>query len=291
MIISMTGFGKSVVSNDKLSMAIEVRSVNSRFLDYASRLPSSMSQFDHIANRVIKNRCDRGRVTLTVTIDYNGSSTSIPKLNEGLLEQYRELVSLAADQTGSDNNIPLETYLTFPEVINMESNLSDETLLALFTDGLDKALVEMCEMRKTEGDFLAEDLRQRLNLVSKNVEIILELSQKNHASSVEKLRARITELIDGKEVDESRLYTEISILSGKIDITEELTRLKSHIELFRSYFSCSYYAGKKMNFVLQEMGREINTIGSKTDVLEILHISVDIKNELEKIREQVQNIL
>ncbi len=287
----MTGFGKSVVGNEELSLTVEVRSVNSRFLDYTSRLPGFMTQFDHIANRVIKNKCERGRVTLSVSVDFNGSLTSIPKLNIELLGKYRKLVSQAAEQTGTEPEIPLETYLTFPEVLNLESGLSDETLQVLFSEGLDKALGELCEMRKTEGEFLAEDLAQRIEHVAKKVDEVFELSLIHQPRSVEKLKARVTELIDGKEVDENRLYTEISIMSGKIDITEELTRLKSHIELFRSYFNCESYAGKKMNFLLQEMGREINTIGSKTDVLDILHIAVDIKNELEKIREQVQNIL
>jgi len=287
----MTGYGKSVVGNEELSITVEVRSVNSRFLDYSSRLPGFMTQFDHVANRLIKNKCERGRVTLTVSVDFNGSPTSIPKLNVELLEKYRELVTHAAERTGSKPEIPLETYLTFPEVVNLESGLSDETLEALFSEGLDKALSELCEMRKTEGDFLADDLFHRIEHVTERVDEVLELARLHQPKSVEKLKDRVTELIDGNEVDESRLYTEISIMSGKIDITEELTRLKSHIELFRSYFDCDSYAGKKMNFLLQEMGREVNTIGSKTDVLEILHIAVDIKNELEKIREQVQNIL
>lgn len=288
----MTGYGKAEVNGDDLSLILELRAVNSRYLDYSSKLPGFLSKFDYAANRVIKDECVRGRITLSVTIDFNGSLTNIPLLNKGLLTHYQKITGEAREIMGFDSDLSLQGYLALPDVIQMESSLSDEKLEKLFFQGLTEALAELNKMREDEGQFLHDDIRARLDQIRSNVEDIQILAEKERGESLKRHQTRITELMNGREIDDNRLYMEISILAGKLDIAEEITRLNSHNELFQRYLdSDNENPGKKMSFLLQEMGREINTIGSKTDVLEIIHIVVNIKDELEKIREQVQNIL
>ena len=181
--------------------------------------------------------------------------------------------------------------LRFPDIFTSSDSNSEDKLKKTFLKTLENALAEMNKIRLSEGKNIQKDLEKRLGIIEVLSKQIQKLSANCSAENLVRYKEKIQELIEDITVDESRLVQEAAILSDKRDITEELVRLNSHIELFKKNMDSGKNEGKKLNFILQEMGREINTIGSKTDLIEISHLVVDLKNELEKIREQVQNII
>ena len=287
----MTGYGRADEQNDQLILSVEIRSVNSRFLDFAPRFPKALQCFEDDAYKMVKQMCERGRISLSAKIDFFPGTKNGMLLNQDKLEEYMTIVK-DIQQTSDRDDIPsMGDILRLPDILLASEPDDENGLKDIFLSALKNALDEMGKIRLSEGENIQSDLIMRLGLIKKIVDEIKKTSKLNRDVTFDRYKQKIQNLVDDVSVDESRLLQEAAILSEKKDITEELVRLGSHIDLFERYIDTSENKGKKLNFILQEMGREINTIGSKTDVIEINHMVVDMKDELEKIREQVQNIV
>ena len=287
----MTGYGKADEQNDQLVLSVEIRSVNSRFLDFSPRIPKSLQRFEDDAYKMVKQICERGRVSLSVKIDFIPGMKNGMILNQDKLEEYMTIVRDIQKTSKRDDSPSMGDILRLPDILVKGEPNDDDELKEIFFITLTKALDEMRKIRLHEGENILSDVIMRLGLLKNIVDEIHTKSESNYDVILEQYKKKIQSIIEDISVDESRLYQEAAILSEKKDITEELIRLESHINLFNNQLESSENQGKKMNFILQEMGREINTIGSKTDIIQISHSVVDMKNELEKIREQVQNIV
>ena len=291
MISSMTGYGRSDEQNDKLALSVEIRSVNSRFLDFAPRIPKSLQRFEDDAYKMVKQICERGRVSLSAKVDFIPGTKNGMTLNQEKLEEYMTIVRGIQKTSERDDMPSMGDILRLPDILIRNEPGDEDDLKKIFLTALKKALDEMEKIRLIEGKNIQSDLITRLNSIKIIVNEIRTISELNCNVTLEYYKKKIQILTKDVSVDESRLLQEAAILSEKKDITEELVRLSSHIDLFENNIDSSENQGKKLNFILQEMGREINTLGSKTDIIEISHMVVDMKDGLEKIREQVQNIV
>ena len=291
MILSMTGYGRSDEQNEQLVMSVEIRAVNSRYLDFAPRLPRVLQPFEDDAYKLVKKRCERGRVTLSAKLEYMPGANNGMTLNNSKLKEYMTLVKEIQKTAEFDDLPSMGDILRLPDIFTSSDSNSEDELKKTFLKTLEKTLAELDNIRLSEGKNIQKDLEKRLGNIEVLSKQIQKLSANCSAENLVRYKEKIQELIEDITVDESRLVQEAAILSDKRDITEELVRLNSHIELFKKNMDSVNNEGKKLNFLLQEMGREINTIGSKTDLIEISHLVVDLKDELEKIREQVQNII
>ena len=291
MILSMTGYGRSDEQNEQLVMSVEIRAVNSRYLDFAPRLPRVLQPFEDDAYKLVKNRCERGRVTLSAKLEYMPGANNGMTLNNSKLREYMMVVK-EIQKTAEFNDLPsMGDILRLPDIFTSGDLNNENQLKKIFIKTLGKALAELDTIRLSEGKNIQADLNKRLGILDELSKQIQKLSANCNDENMVRYKEKIQELIEDITVDESRLVQEAAILSDKRDITEELVRLNSHIELFKKNMDSGKNEGKKLNFLLQEMGREINTIGAKTDLIEISHLVVNLKDELEKIREQVQNII
>ncbi|MBC8256796.1 MAG: YicC family protein [Candidatus Marinimicrobia bacterium] len=287
----MTGYGRSDEHNDQLVLTMEIRTINSRFLDFSPRLPKALLPFEDEAYRLVKKRCERGRVSLTAKIEYLPGTKNGLTLDKDKLEEYMTIVKEIQESSDRNDFPSMGDILKLPEILVNGEQKDEDELKEVFLSVLNKTLNEVEVNRLNEGDNIKTDLSMRLELLIKLVGKIRNKSLSDREVNMERYKQKIQLLVDDINLDESRLYQEIAILAEKKDITEELVRLDSHIDLFSKYMNSKDNKGKKLNFLLQEMGREINTIGSKTDEIKISHLAVDMKDELEKIREQVQNIV
>jgi len=287
----MTGYGRSDEQSDQLVLTVEIRTINSRFLDFSPRLPKALLPFEDEAYRIVKKRCERGRVSLSAQIEYLSGAKKTLTLNKDKLQEYMTVVE---DIKKSSNQVDFPTMgdiLRLPEIFVNGDQKDENELKIVFLSALNKSLSEVELNRISEGENIKSDLSMRISLLIGFVNKIRKITISNRDDNIMRYKQKIQELTDDINLDESRLFQEIAILAEKKDITEELVRLDSHMDLFTKYMNSKENKGKKLNFLLQEMGREINTIGSKTDEIQISHLAVDMKDELEKIREQVQNII
>ena len=287
----MTGYGRSDEQNEQLVMSVEIRAVNSRYLDFAPRLPRVLQPFEDDAYKLVKNRCERGRVTLSAKLEYMPGANNGMTLNNNKLKEYMMVVKEIQKTAEFDDLPSMGDILRLPDIFTSSDSNSEDKLKKTFLKTLENALAEMNKIRLSEGKNIQADLNKRLGILDELSKQIQKLSAHCNDENLVRYKEKIQELIEVITVYESRLVQEAAILSDKRDITEELVRLNSHIELFKKNMDSVNNEGKKLNFLLQEMGREINTIGSKTDLIEISQLVVDLKDELEKIREQVQNII
>ena len=293
MVKSMTGFGRSEYTDEKRSIIVEIKSVNHRYSDISVRMPRRYSFAEDKIKNAVKETLRRGKVDISILVENIAESDVNVKLNTMIGRQYYDNLKELAGEFGLDNNITLQFLATLPDVMKSMPDVEDEeemtkALLAA-TDG---ALAKIDEMRTAEGAKLAEDLIMRgetIRMLAKKIEQRSPLVTKAYE---EKLRERITELV-GKNVavPEDRILLEAAIFADKSSITEELVRLDSHTMQLKNILSNSNQPdGKKLDFLVQEMNREANTIGSKANDIEITNLMLEMKAEIEKIREQVQNI-
>ena len=287
----MTGYGRSDEQNEQLVISVEIRAVNSRYLDFAPRLPRVLQPFENDAFKLVKKRCERGRVTLSAKLEYMPGANNGMTLNNSKLKEYMTVVKEIQKTAEFDDLPSMGDILRLPDIFTSGDLNNEDQLKKIFLKTLGKALAELDKTRLSEGKNIQSDLDKRLGILDEISKKIQKLSANCNDENLVRYKEKIQELLEDITVDESRLLQEAAILSDKRDITEELVRLNSHIDLFKKNMDSGKNEGKKLNFLLQEMGREINTIGSKTDLIEISHLVVDLKDELEKIREQVQNIV
>jgi len=288
---SMTGFGRGEAAENGRTWIAEVRTVNHRFLDQRVILPRLFSAMEEPVKKMVSGFLDRGRVDITFSLQ--GASTVEPRLvvNESVARQYHRCLRQLIEEYQLASEVSLKDLLTQRDVISLEEPRPDmDTEWNLISQALEAALAACNTMREKEGDALQQELLGRLAkfeaIVIQIEEKIPELQQQRQ----QELRTRIGKLLEGLDVDPIRLAQESAIMADKSDVTEEITRLHSHIGQFRSFLVSDEPVGRRLDFLLQEFLREVNTLSSKIANAGIAHLGVEMKNEIEKLREQVQNI-
>ena len=293
MVKSMTGFGRaaSEEGRDKV-FSVEIKSVNHRYLDINTRMPKAMIPLEEKIRRKIKEYLNRGKVDLFINYKNYGKSDSVATLNLDFAKTYVEALKVLKNEFSDlKDDLSLSLVSRHPEVISIEEK--EESLDEIWeeiSNLLDISLKAMLEMREFEGDKLKEDIILKSNEIENLVSKIEEKSTLIVENYKSKLEERLTDILGKVEVDENRLAMEVAIFADKAAIDEEIIRLKSHIKHLRETLELSEPIGRKLDFIMQEMNREANTIASKSTDLDITNNVIDIKNTLEKIREQVQNI-
>ena len=287
----MTGFGISEMQTDDLILSLELRTINSRFLDFSPRLPRVLIPYEDEALKLIKKKCIRGRVTLSVKLDYIMGTHNGMALNQKKLENYLYLVNEIQQITKRDDLPTMGDMLRLPDLFTAENESNDAKLKTVFIEALKSALLETDNIRILEGKNIYRDLSRRLDEMTSIIKEIEKIVETGKGKNFEQYKERIKDLMADMNADENRIYQEAAVLAEKKDITEEIVRFTSHMDLFNKYMHSTENEGKKLNFLLQEMNREVNTIGSKTNFVQISHLVVQLKAELEKMREQVQNIV
>ena len=291
MIRSMTGYGRAVQTHNGKEFTVEIRSVNNRYLDTAVRLPRVLSFAEDAVKRAVKARISRGKVDVSVSLRDEGGAASRVTLNRPALEGYLAAMREMTEVYGVSGDISVAVLSRMPEVFTVEKpELDEEQLLAELMETVEAALAVFDTMRTTEGEALAADIRGRGETILARVSEIERESPQTVADYRARLEAKLREVLESKSIDESRILTEAAIFADKVAVDEETVRLRSHLHQMDDMLTDGGAIGRKLDFLLQEMNRETNTIGSKCCDLRLTRIVVEIKAELEKIREQTQNV-
>ena len=290
MIKSMTGYGRAKLSKDDREYQIEIKSVNHRYLDISVRIPKQLSYLEETIKKEIAKKVKRGKIDVFVTFENNSLEGKEIKINTELAKAYIDELKKLAEKENILSDIQVTEISKYPDVLNIQSSQDDEKITEVVLETITIATDNLVQMRETEGNKISEDLLKRLNIINKKVEEIAKLSTGLIEEYVVKLEERINEILKNQEIDKTRLAQEVVIYADKCSIEEEVTRLNSHISQFKNLLNSNEAIGKKLDFIIQEMNRETNTIGSKANNLEITNGVIDIKTEIENIREQVQNI-
>jgi uncharacterized protein (TIGR00255 family) len=288
---SMTGFGRAEEKNEKYEITAEIRNLNNRYLDINLKLPKSLIVYEFPLKELIKKKVMRGKLAANINFTDLVLSNGNFVLNKESVKFYYNLLNQIKEHTGLEGDITLDHLLQFKELIAPEEYVrEDEEIKDLLFSVVEEALDNLNEMRMREAENISHDILYRVDLIEKTVQEIYQKGRKNPRTELKKLSNRIKDLMNNHDIDENRLEMEMALLADRVDITEECTRMKSHIELFRDIFKSKREVGKQLTFILQEMQRESNTIGSKTTDVSISHSVIHVKEEIEKIREQVQNL-
>lgn len=288
---SMTGYGNAKGVAEGLELSIELKSVNNRFLDTAVRIPRGYLFAEEAVKTAVQRHISRGKVDVFITIDSSQSNDVVVKVNEPLLQGYLEAVRGVSDTYGLTNDLTAMSVCRFSDVLSVEKKeVNQEAMAAAIIEVLETALTEYDSMRSREGEKLREDISSRIAAIEKMVSLVEEDSPRTVADYRARLEQKMREVLDTAGIDESRILTEAAIFADKVAVDEEVVRLRSHISQMREMIGSDGAIGRKLDFLVQEMNREANTIGSKCQNADIAHVVVDIKAEIEKIREQVQNV-
>lgn len=292
MAISMTGFGRGEYKDDKYSFLIECKTINHKYADINIRLPRKISFLEDKARNLIKDYVKRGRVDLYIKLDVLGDEDVNLKFDEALASQYVDILKQIRDKFDLADDISVMNIAKFPDIVKSEEKEEDEDVLwSMLKKALEEALSKLKEMRSEEGEKLAQDVIKRCDLLKNYIEEIEKYSYNVVIDYKEKLNNRIGEILENPSlVDENRLAQEVAMYADKSSITEEIVRFESHIQQLKKTIVKNESIGRKIDFLIQEMNRETNTIGSKSSDLNITNLVVEVKSELEKIREQIQNI-
>ena len=290
MIKSMTGFGKNnLVINDR-NYQVEIRSVNHRYLDINIKMPRQLTYLEEIIKKAISTKIKRGKIDVSISFENNSTEGRNVKINTEIAKMYIEQLRKLAEVENILSDIQVTEITKLPDVLNINIDQDDDTIKQELLESVNIATDNLIEMKQTEGNKIAEDLIRRINYIEEKILKISELSTGLIEEYVVKLEERIKEILKTDIIDKSRIAQEVVIYADKTSIEEEITRLKSHIIQFRNLLKEEEPVGKKIDFLIQEMNRETNTIGSKANNLDIVNGVIDIKTELENIREQIQNI-
>ena len=289
MIISMTGYGKGNAVKNNFSADVEIKSVNSRFLEIFLKLPPLLSDKEYEMREILKSKLKRGKINVTVQLKRNDNN-ELAMVNDTKLKEYISLIEKIKETAGINEEIKIEHILNNREIISSSDISLSETEFNLVKKALKSAVDDLVKMRKDEGKELAKDLTKRINTIQGRVVLIEKEFKKSVKSNFKKLKERIKALTLDLELDEQRLNLELAAIADKADITEECVRLKSHLKFFIDSMNKQAEPGRKLNFLCQELNRETNTISSKSISTSLTHNAVLIKEEIEKIREQIQNI-
>lgn len=291
MLRSMTGYGRNKCEFDSREYTVEIKSVNNRYSDISIKLPRSISFMEDNIKKLISKSVTRGKVEVFISFINNSDKGRSIEINRELAKNYIDEMRKLANETNINSNIEVIDVMKMPDVLNTRLSEEDENIIAKeVTQCTEKAIENFISMRENEGDKIKEDLINRISSISEKIDKINAISTGLVSEYIVKLEKRINELLKPNVVDEARLAQEVVIYSDKCSVEEELTRLRSHISQFLGLLEKNESNGKRIDFLIQEMNRETNTIGSKANNLEITNYVVDIKTELENVREQIQNI-
>ncbi len=288
---SMSGFGKSALEFDELDISVEMKSVNSRFLDFYIRSPKEVNEFENDIKSIVKRRLGRGKVEIYIYFNYKNSSDRID-VNYDLLDRYNEIFGELNDRYQMTSKATVSNYMMVKDsVIIKDDAIATDKLKDYLTQSLNNAIDGLISMREKEGTYLLNDLsgyiselENQLSIIEKEYPSILKFHKDNIVARVEEI------IVDKSLVDKNVLETELAIYAEKKDISEEILRLKSHFSQFKDIIESNESIGRKLDFITQELNREVNTIGSKCVGYEMSNVIIEMKSIIEKIREQVQNV-
>ena len=292
MLISMTGFGRAEFQDGDYSYKAEVRSVNNRFIEINTRLPKAFMDLEHPLKKLVKSYCVRGSINVTITLTNSNDSSGEweIKSNLPLATQYVNALKEIQTSLGLEGKVNIDSVIGLRDVIKVEPVAIDPAKESLLLEIAGSALAALQKMREEEGEHLQKDFSERIDTIEKCAAQI----EKRQPEVIQEYKARLKEKVkllnNGIEIDEGRLAQEIAILADRCDITEEVTRLTSHLKQFRKLLDSTEPMGRKLEFITQEINREVNTMGSKSSAIQMANLVIEIKSTLEKIREQLQNI-
>ena len=291
MIKSMTGFGKAEKELPGGKVVVEIRSVNHRYGEVSVKMPRTMLAFEHEVRKLVAGRLKRGKIEVFVKQETSSGSASLPVLNIPLAKAYQKAFSSLREALGLGDPITLELIAAQKDVfLTGEEEVNEEVFAAELTAAVNAAVEGLDAMREREGTALLEDIVPRLVTLEAVIGTIAERIPQSMTETAARLRERIVQLLNGQPLDESRIAQEIAVMADRCDITEELVRFRSHLSQVTAALHSDEPVGRKLDFLLQELNREVNTIGSKANDADIAIQVVALKAELEKIREQIQNI-
>lgn len=291
MIKSMTGYGRAEYADEDLKIAVEIKSVNNRYLDIGIKMPRQLGMLEAGIRAELKKYISRGKVDVYITYEDLKEANMQVKYNSKIAGEYLKYLRQMAQEYGLDNDIRVSTLSKYPDVLTMEEEPMDPVQLwDRLRAVVDEAAENFREARVREGEFLRNDLIGKLNEMQGHVDFITERSPQIVAAYRQRLCDKVKELIGDAVIDDSRIIQEVTIYADKVCVDEELVRLQSHIKATREALDGSEGIGRKLDFIAQEMNRESNTILSKSDNLEVSDRAIELKTTVEKVREQIQNI-
>lgn len=288
---SMTGYGKGVASANGRTITAELKTVNHRYLDFGIKMPKGFLFLEDTVKKIVGAKLSRGHIDVFLTYEQSSAAAGLFSADIPLAKNFLEAASKLQYETGLANDLTLSSILKVPDIINrVEEPESEEELAALTNEALNAALDNLLRMRENEGKSLCADINGKLNTIEDCLNKIIQYAPDVVSDYREKLNVRIQEVVASAVVDESKLATEVALFADRCAIDEETTRLAAHIKNMRALLDSKEPVGRKLDFLVQELNRETNTIGSKANDLKITAEVLNIKNEIEKIREQAQNV-
>lgn len=291
MLKSMTGYGRAEAIADTKKITVEIKSVNHRFSDYNIKVPRQYGFLEDRVRLAVSNAVARGKIDVFINIEAVGEADKIITVNKELARNYLDALSELCDELGIENDITVSRLSQFNDIFRSEPKRDDEEELWLEVENvLTEAISAFTAMREREGGRIESDLRARIGYMRSLAERVDERSPRIVAEYKAKLYSRIKELLADKDIDDARVLTEVAVFADKIAVNEETVRLSSHYDEFTEIMDSGKPAGRKLDFLIQEINREVNTIGSKASDIETAKLVVELKGEIEKLREQIQNI-
>lgn len=290
MIKSMTGFGRSKLVKNYREYQVEIRAVNHKYSDITIKMPRNLSYLEDCIRTIILNKIKRGKIDVFITFENYSKDGKKIQINKEIAKNYIQTLKELAQEEKIQSNIEVTDIAKLPDVLTVKSIEDEESIKAEVSIAVEEALEKLIAMRKAEGEKISKDLLKRMQNIDTKIKEISEFSTGLINQYVVKLEERVKELLKTEEIDKTRIAQEVVIYADKCSIEEEITRLNSHISQFTNLIKTEEAIGKKMDFIIQEMNRETNTIGAKSNSLEITNRVIDIKTQLEDIREQIQNI-
>lgn len=291
MIRSMTGFGRCQKELNGMQISVEIKSVNHRYFEFSSRIPRAYSFLEEKLKSYVQGKVSRGKIECYVSIETLDDNSSEVLVNHSLVKAYVEALNDIAQRYEIKNNISTEMISKYPDVLIVrKADIDDDFVWENVKIVLENAISHFIKMREIEGVKLKEDVHSRGEFILECVSFIEKRSPETVKEYNDKLLLRLNELLGNKQYDQQRIITEAAIFADKIAVDEETVRLRSHIEQLYSFLDANEAVGRKMDFLIQEINREANTIGSKASNVDIARKVVDVKAQIEKIREQIQNI-
>ena len=291
MIRSMTGFGRDHRIIEGREYLVEIRSVNSRYYEFNAKLPRQYMFLEEKLKSLVKAGISRGKVEVSLSIYNIGTSETSVTVNEGVVENYLNVLRAAGDKFGLTDDLTVSTIFRMTDAFSViRAEADEDKIWAAVKETAEAALAKFIQMRETEGAKMKEDILEKLSNVEKMTDKVCEYAPETVTAYREKLFAKMQEILENKQIDEQRILLEAGIYAEKIAVDEETVRLKSHFVQFRDMMNADDPIGRKLDFLVQEINREVNTTGSKAQDLRVTRLVVDMKSEIEKIREQIQNI-
>lgn len=291
MLSSMTGYGSAVYEDDERRVRCEARSVNHRYLDISIRLPRPYMALEERVRRVVSERVARGRIEIFVLVEEFSGKRRTMSLDTELLRNYMDAIQEARKIADLEGRLSVDTLVTLPDIIRVtEEEVDVETVWPSFEFALQSTLDKLVEMRRSEGERLASDISARIQWIDGALQQIAQRAPEVVQLYHERLQRRVAEWQNDVSIDPDRIAAEVVLFAERADISEEIVRARSHVQEFLASCQSGSAVGRKLDFLLQELNREINTIGSKANDTEISNHVVAIKSEIEKVREQVQNV-